>query len=137
MRLPQRGPDRPPRGVAGPSTPPVVTGLLAPASPEDSRSRGGDVRKDGGRWRSLSDRDGLTGSEWCADPCLLRAGAWQSNASRGVDIPFSGGPLAGPLAGRRSVVFSYQSADPYCASDCLETAIRWIFSASGASARVV
>ena len=33
-----RGPDRPPRGVADPSTRPVVAGLLTPASPEDSRS---------------------------------------------------------------------------------------------------
>jgi len=27
--------------------------------------------KGGDRWRSLSDRDGLTESEWCADRCQL------------------------------------------------------------------
>src|SRR5712692_1189266 len=50
------------------------------------RTRSRDVRRDGGRWRFLSNRDDLTGSEWCADLCLLRANEWQSSGARCVGI---------------------------------------------------
>src|SRR6267378_6470640 len=79
MLLPQREPDRPPRGVAGPSTRSVVACLLGSASPEDSLSRRGDVQRDGGRWWFLPGRDGLATSGWCADPRLLRVNVWQSS----------------------------------------------------------
>src|SRR2546430_9376456 len=42
------------------------------------RSPGDGAAKDAGRWWFLSNRDGLTESEWCADPHLLRASEWQN-----------------------------------------------------------
>src|SRR5271169_1076800 len=81
MRHPRRGPDRPPRGVAGPSTRPEVAGLLASASPEDWQSRSGGAARDADREWSLPDHCGLTASGWCADPHLPRVDVWRSSAS--------------------------------------------------------
>src|ERR1700722_10035164 len=102
MRLPQREPDRPPREVAGPSTRPVVAGLLAPGSPEDSRSHGGVVQRDGGRWWFLPDRDALATSGWFADPRLLPVDVWRSSAAAYVGARLSEGPLAERLSCKRS-----------------------------------
>ena len=62
-----------------------VDRLSASASPADWRSRADDAGKDAGRWWSLSDRDGLTGSEWCADPRPLRADAWRNSGAACAD----------------------------------------------------
>src|SRR6266852_216832 len=137
MHLPQRGPDRPPRGVAGPSTRPVVAGLLAPASPEDSRSHGGDVKRDGGRWWFLLGRDALATSGWCADPRLLPVDVWRSNASAYVGARLSGDPLAGLLACKRSRPPWCRSACQRYASGCLETAMRLACAVIRASAHAV
>src|SRR5580658_8782350 len=101
MRLRQRGPDRPPPGVADPSTPPVVAGLLAPASPEDWRSHRGDVQRDGGRWWFLPGRDAPATSGWFVDPRLLPVDVWRSSASAYVGARLSEGPLAGRLSCKR------------------------------------
>lgn len=45
------------------------------------RWRASDVAKDGDGWPSLSDRDGLAESEWCADRHQLRAGFWMAGIS--------------------------------------------------------
>jgi hypothetical protein len=68
-------------GVADSSISPVVICFSTRASPEDWRFRASDVAKDGDRWRSLSDRDGLTRSEWCAGRHRLPADAC-------FDIPY-------------------------------------------------
>src|SRR5882672_6421335 len=137
MRLPQRGPDRPPRGVAGPSTRPVVAGLLAPASPEDSRSHSGAVQRDGGRWWFLPDRDDLATSGWFADPRLLRVDVWRSSASAYVGARLSAGPLAGQLPCKRSRPPWCRSAYHRYASGCLETAMRLACAVIHASAHAV
>src|SRR6267378_8693517 len=124
MLLPQREPDRPPRGVAGPSTRSVVACLLGSASPEDSLSRRGDVPRDGGRWWFLPGRDGLATSGWFADPRLLRVNVWQSSASAYVGARFSGGPLAGRLSCKRPRPPWYRSVYHRYASGYLETAMR-------------
>src|SRR5258708_21412594 len=124
MRLPQRGPDRPPRGVAGSSTRPVVAGLLGSASPEDSRSHRGDVQRDGGRWWFLPDRDALATSGWFADPRLLQVDVWRSSASAYGGARLSAGPLAGRLAGKRARPPLCRSAYHRYAIGCLETTTR-------------
>src|SRR5437763_17055608 len=104
MRLPQRGPDRPPRGVAGPSTGSVVICLSASVSPVDSLSRSGGVQKHGGRWWFVPGRYGLTASGCCVDLHRVLADALQSNASA-----YGGAPLFGcPLAWRDSVMHAKQ-----------------------------
>src|SRR6267143_3314032 len=97
MRLPQRGPDRPPPAVAGPSTRPAVDRLSAPASPEDSRLRSDGVGRGAGRWWFLPDHDGLATSGWCADPRLLPGGEARSYASACAGARLAGGVLAGRL----------------------------------------
>src|SRR6266853_1507623 len=133
MRLLQRGSDRPPRVVAGPSIGPVVIRPSASASPEDWRSRSGDAARDADRWWSLPDHYGLTASGWCADPHLPRVDVWRSSASAYVGAPFFGGPLAEQLPGKRPRPPWCRSGYHRYASGCLETAIRWAFAASGAS----
>src|SRR5713226_6701397 len=137
MRLPQRGPDRPPRGVAGSSTRPVVAGLLGSASPEDSRSHRGDVQRDGGRWWFLPDRDALATSGWFADPRLLQVDVWRSNASAYVGARLSGGPLAGRLPCKRSRPPWCRSEYHRYASGYLETAMRLACAVIRASAHAV
>src|SRR5579863_6833519 len=136
MRLPQRGPDRPPQGVADPSTRPVVAGLLAVASPEDSLSHGGEVQRDGGGWWFLPDRDAPATSGWCADPRLLPVDVWRSSASAYVGARLSGGPLAGRLPCKRSTPPWCRSANHRYASGCLETARRLACAVIRASAHV-
>src|ERR1700693_6611029 len=111
MRLPQRGPDRPPRGVAGSSTLPVVTCLLASANPEDSRWRSDGVARGAGRWWSLPDRDGLTISGWFVDLRLLPGDEWQSYALACVGAHLSVFPLGWRLPYMHSKLFLYRSVD--------------------------
>ena len=101
MRLLQRGSDRPPRVVAGPSIGPVVIRPSASASPEDWQLRSGDAARDGDREWSLPDHYGLTASGWCADPHLPRVDVWRSSASAYGGARLSGGPLAGRLLCKR------------------------------------
>src|SRR6202008_3345429 len=137
MRLPQRGRDRPPRGVAGPSTGPVAIRLSASASPEDWRSRSVGVAKDADREWFLPDHYGLTASGWCADPHLPRVDVWRSSAAAYVGARLSGGPLAGRLPCKRSRPPWCQSAYHRYASGCLETARRWACAVIRASAHAV
>src|ERR1700719_4552984 len=131
MRLPQRGPDRPPRGAAGSSTRPAVICLLAPASPEDSRSHSDGVGRGVGRWWFLPDRDAPATSGWFADPRLLPVDVWRSSASAYVGARLSGGPLAGRLPCKRSRPPWCRSVYHRYASGCLETARYSVFGASG------
>src|SRR6266704_940139 len=137
MRLPQREPDRPPRGVADPSTRSVVICLSASGSPVDSLSRSGGVQKHGGRWWFLPGRDGLATSGWCADPRLLRVDEWRSSASAYVGARLSGGPLAERLPCKRSRPPWCRSAYHRYASGCLETARRLACAVIRASAHAV
>jgi hypothetical protein len=114
MRLPRCGPDRPPRGVAGPSTRPGVAGLLASASPEDWQSRSGGAARDADREWYLPDHCGLTVSGWCADPHLPRVDVWRSSASAYVGVPLSGGQLAGRLSCKRQITLVVIGISPVC-----------------------
>src|ERR1700720_2487976 len=137
MRLPQSGRDRPPRGAAGPSTRSVAAGLLAPASPEDSRSHWGAVQRDGDRWWFLPDRDALAASGWFADPRLLQVDVWRSSVSAYEGARLSAGLLAGRLPCKRSRPPWCQSAYHRYASGCLETAMRLACAVIRASAHAV
>src|SRR5271169_1923823 len=134
MPLPRRGPDRPPRAVAGPSTGPAVIRLSAVANPEDWQLRSGDAARDADREWSLPDHYGLTASGWCADPHLPRVDVWRSSASAYVGARLSGGPLAGRLPCKRSRPPWCRSAYHRYASGCRETARRWACAVIRASA---
>src|SRR3989442_6003745 len=114
-----------------------MVGLSASASPEDWWWRGDGVAKDGGKWWSVSDRDGLTGSEWCAGPRRLRADAWRSSGAGCAGVRLSGGRLAGPLFGTPATRFSYRSVDHCYGGGCRETATRGAYRSTGARARGV
>src|SRR6266478_6609716 len=133
MCLPQRGPDRPPRAVAGSPTDPVVIRLSASANPEDSRWRSGGVRRDAGRWWFLLDRDGLEVSGWFADPHLLRADAWRNCVSAYGGARLSLFRLAWQLPYMHSKPFLYRWADLHCDGGCLETTRSSVFAAGDAN----
>src|SRR5215469_659281 len=122
MRLPRRGPDRPPRVVAGPSTRPGVICLSASVSPVDSLSRSGGVQKHGGRWWFVPGRYGLTASGCCVDPRPVPADALQSNAAEYAGAAVFGCPLPWRHSGMHAKPLSEKSAYRWYGSGCLETA---------------
>src|SRR5271166_3965420 len=137
MLLPQRGSDRPPRVVAGPSTVPAANGLRSAMNPMGSKPHAGDVGRDAGNGPSLSDRYDLTESEWCADRHPPRVDAWQNSGAACADEPTSEGRLARRPAGMHAKRFSYRSVDRRNDRDRPGRARPWVFEVSGASVREV
>src|ERR1700747_1025805 len=110
--------------------------FLRPAHPADWAWHASAVVRGGDSERFLSDRDGLTGSGWCAGRRRLRASEWRSNGGGREDRYVSESRRGGRPRRKRGKASCRLWGDHRCASGCREIT-RQTFCADVASERAV